>query len=352
VSVTRRTIRAEERDVMSTKPKVLMAAYHLGDRAIPFIRRMEEAGLEVIRNPFGRTCTEEELIAALPGVFATFAIAEPYTDRVFREAKDLRIVARYGVGYDQIDVAAATRHGVMVAIASGTNHEAVADSAFTQMAALIQKTVQHHLRVKSGGWGLDIHPGLWRLTAGIVGLGRIGKAVARRCRGFEMRILAYDIRPDLAFARDTNVELVPLETLLREADVVTLHLPHTPETDNFMKQERLSLMRPTAYLVNTARGGLVDEEALYEALASGTIAGAGLDVFKKEPPTGSPLLHLDNVLFSPHSAGSNLTSEAAVGNRCVDSILAVAQGESPGSGYLLNPEVLRPGRMPTPEHGA
>jgi phosphoglycerate dehydrogenase-like enzyme len=344
--LAQREIGTEEREAMNTKPKwkVLMAVHHLGDRAIPFIRRMEEAGLEVIRNPHGRWYTEDELIAALPGVFATFASVEPYTDRVFREAKDLQIVARYGVGYDKIDVAAATRHGVMIAMAFGTNQEAVADSAFTLMAAIVQKTVTHHLRVKGGGWGLDIHPGLWRMTVGIVGLGRIGKAMARRCPGFEMRVLAYDIRPDIAFARDNNVEFVPLETLLRESDVVTLHIPHTPETDNFMNRERFGLMKPTAYFINTARGGVVDEEALYEALTSGKIAGAGLDVFKQEPPKGSPLLNLDNVVFSPHSAGSNLTSEAAVTNRCVDSILAVARGESPGEEYLLNPEVLQPGR--------
>lgn len=331
---------------MTAKPKrkVLMGVYHLDDRAIPFIRRMEEAGLEVIRTPHKRWYTEDELIAALPGAFATFASVEPYTDRVFRKAKDLQIVARYGVGYDKIDVAAATRHGVMIAMAFGTNHEAVADSAFALMAAIVQKTVTHHLRVKGGGWGMDIHPGLWRMTVGIVGLGRIGKAVARRCPGFEMRVLAYDIRPDRAFAREHRVELVSLETLLRESDVVTLHIPHTLETDNFMNRDRFGLMKATAFLINTSRGGVVDEEALYEALTSGKIAGAGLDVFKKEPPKGSPLLNLDNVIFSPHSAGSDLTSEAAVANRCVDSILAVAGGKSPGEEFLLNPEVLQPGR--------
>jgi phosphoglycerate dehydrogenase-like enzyme len=327
--------------------KVLMAVHHLGDRATPFIRRMEEAGLTVIRNPLGRIYTEAELLAALPGVFATFASVEPYTERVLREARDLQIVARYGVGYDQIDVAAATREGVMVALAIGTNHEAVADSAFTLMAAVVQRTVTHHLRVKAGGWGFEVHPGLWRLTVGIVGLGRIGKAMARRCRGFEMRVLAYDIKPDVAFAREAGVDLVPLETLLAESDVVSLHIPHTPETDDFMNRERFGLMKPTAYLVNTARGGIVDEDALYDALSAGRIAGAGLDVFKNEPPEGSPLLGLDNVVFSPHSAGSNLRSEAAVGNRCVDSILAVARGAHPEAAYLVNPEVL-PRRRGTP----
>jgi len=324
----------------TTKRRVLMGTHQLGDRGVPFIRRLEEAGLEVIRNPFRRVLTEEELIERLPGVFATFASTEPYNERVFRAAPGLEIVARYGVGYDQIDVPAATRHGVLVAMTFGMNHEAVADSAFTLMAAAIYRTVRLHHRVQEGIWGFDVRPGLWRLTVGIVGLGRIGKAMARRCKGFEMRVLAHDIRPDHAFIETHGLELVPLEKLLRESDVVTLHIPHTPETTDFMNRERLALMKPTAFLVNTARGGVVDEGALHEALSARRIAGAALDVFKAEPPTGSPLLGLDNILLSPHCAGSNQTSEVASGNRVVDSILAVARGGAPEPEYLLNPEII------------
>jgi len=321
-----------------------MALYHLGERVAPYVQRLEREGFEVVLNPAGRCLTEEEMVRILPGIFATIAGIEPYTECVFQAARDLKIVARYGVGYDKVDVAAATRHGVAIAMAFGTNHEAVADSTFTLMAAIVGKVVPAHLCVKSGGWGKDLHPGLWRATVGIIGLGRIGKAVARRCRGFEMRILAYDAVPDAAFARENGVHLVPLDTLLREADIVTLHAPHSPETENLINRERLALMKPAAYLVNTARGGLVDEAALYDALASGRLAGAGLDVFRKEPPTGSPLLDLANVVLSPHSAGSNATSETAGANRCIDSILAMARREGPESEYLLNPEVLRSGR--------
>jgi len=327
---------------MPTNPKrkVLMATYQLGDRGLPFIRRLEEAGLEVVRNPFRRTLTEAELIERLPGVFATFASTEPYTDRVFQAAPELEVVARYGVGYDQIDVTAATRHGVLVAMTFGMNHEAVADSAFTLMAALIFGTVPLHHRVREGGWGFDVRPGLWRLTVGIIGLGRIGKAMARRCRGFDMRVLAYDIRPDHAFIEAHGLEFVPLDTLLRESDVVTLHIPYTSETTDFMNRERLALMRPSAYLVNTARGGVVDEEALCAVLTARRIAGAALDVFKKEPPLGSPLLGLDNILLSPHCAGANATSEVASANRVVESILAVAGGGAPEPEFLLNPEII------------
>ncbi len=331
-----------------SRPKVLMALYQLGERVNPYIARLEREGFEVVRNLVGRCLTEEEMVGILPGVFATVAGIEPYTERVFQAGRELRIVARYGVGYDKVDVAAATRHGVAVAMAFGTNHEAVADSTLTLMAAVVGNVVRHHLLVSRGGWGMDLRPGLWRATVGIVGLGRIGKAVARRCRGFEMRILAYDVVPDVAFAQENGIHLVPLDALLREADIVTLHAPHTPETENLINRDRLALMKPGAYLVNTARGGLVDEGALYEALVSGRLAGAGLDVFKREPPAGSPLLGLDNVLLSPHCAGSNKTSEAAVVNRCIDSIVERARGVGPGPEYLLNPEVFRSERGGVP----
>ena len=333
---------------LRSRPKVLMALSHLGDRVVPYVQRLEREGFEVIRNPAGRCLTEDELIEILPGIFATIAAIEPYTDRVFEAARDLEIVARYGVGYDKVDVAAATHHGVAVAMAFGTNHEAVADSTLTLMAAVVGNVVRHHQRVRQGGWGMDMHPGLWRATVGIVGLGRVGKAVARRCRGFEMRILVYDVVPDVAFAREYGLTLVALDTLLQEADIVTLHAPHTPETEYLINRDRLARMKRGAYLVNTARGGLVDEEALYEALTSGRLAGAALDVFRNEPPMGSPLLDLDSVVLSPHCAGTNATSEAAVLNRCIDSILALARGEGPEPEYLLNPEILRSARRTAP----
>ena len=319
-----------------THRRVLFTLHHLGERVIAYVKQFEEAGFAVAVNPRARPYTEEELIAALPGVFATVAADEPYTDRVFRAAKDLRIVARWGVGYDNIDVPAATRHGVVIAMAFGANHEAVADGALALMAALGENLVQHHLRVKGGGWGAEAHPGLWRSTVGIVGLGRIGKAVARRCRGFGMRIMAYDTVQDRGFADAHGITFVPLEVLLREADFVTLHAPHLPETENLITRERLALMKPTAFLINTARGSLVDEEALYDALKSRCIAGAGLDTFRREPPIRSPLLTLDNVVLSPHSLGNSLTAEAAMGDRCLKAIVAVARGDSPGAEYVLN----------------
>ena len=323
---------------MSRPLKVLVVPSLLANRPSAYLDRLEAAGLEVLRCPLGRPYGEAELIEGLRGVFATVAGIEPYTERVLREAVDLEVIARFGVGYDQVDVPAATREGVYVAMAFGGNHESVADLALALMGAVSRNVVAYHQRVTGGGWGWEFRPGLWRTTVGIVGLGRIGRAVARRCRGYEMRILAHDTVPDAEYARAHGIELVSLETLLRESDFVTLHAPHTPETDRLMDAARLRLMKPSAFLINTARGGLVDEAALHEALSTRRIAGAGLDVFRREPPTGSPLLGLDNVVVTPHAAGSDLAGEAGVGDCCAQSILAVARGEVPPAQFLLNPQ--------------
>ena len=286
--------------------------------------------------------TEDELRDALPGVFATLASSEPYSERVFRAAPDLRVVARWGVGFDAIDVDAATRHGVVVCTSVGANHEAVADYAVSLMCALQRGLVRNHRLITGGQWKTEFRPGLWRSTVGVVGLGRIGQAVVRRCRGFSMTILAYEPYPDRDFVREHGVELVSLEELLRRADLVTLHCPATPENRHLINRERLALMKPTAHLVNTARGPLIDETALHEALVTGRIAGAGLDVFEKEPLFDSALFGLDNVVLSPHVAGIDETSEVAMANRAIDAILAVWRGEAPPKECVVNPEAIHP----------
>jgi phosphoglycerate dehydrogenase-like enzyme len=325
---------------MST-PRVLVTLPQLLERPTPYLRRLEAAGLAVAKVAGRRgRLTEDELVETLPGVFATLASSEPYTERVFTAARDLRVVARWGVGYDAIDVPAATRHGVRVCTAVGANHEAVADYAFALMCALQRGVVANHRLITGGAWKVEFRPGLWRATVGIVGLGRIGQAVARRCRGFEMKILAYEPFPDEAFVRQHGIELVSLEELLRRADLVTLHCPATAENRHLIGRARLALMKPTAFLVNTARGSLVDEVALHEALVKGRLAGAGLDVFEQEPLRASPLFELDSVVLSPHVAGVDETSEVAMADRAIDCIIAVHRGETVPRECLVNPEVL------------
>jgi phosphoglycerate dehydrogenase-like enzyme len=321
--------------------KLLIALPTVHDFLHAELERARAAGYEIVFNTQGRTYSEDQLIAALPGVVATIAGTEPYTERVFAAAPELKVVARSGVGHDAIDLAAATRHQVAIAMGFGTNHDAVADFAFSLMAAQASKLIPYHAMVVEGRWKRSAHMPLWQATAGIIGLGRIGQALARRCKGFEMRVLAYEVKPDPAIVEQLGVELVDLATLFREADYLSVHAPHLPETDKIVSRERLRSMKSTAFLVNTARGGLVDEAALADALREGWIAGAGLDVFEVEPlPAGSPLRGLPNVVMTPHCAGSNVHAIAAMAERCVDNVLAVVGGRDPGADYVLNPEVI------------
>jgi D-3-phosphoglycerate dehydrogenase / 2-oxoglutarate reductase len=320
--------------------RVLYAVGHVHEAVEPALARLRAAECEVVFNRTGRTLTADELIGLLPGVFGTIAGGEPYTERVFAAAPQLKVVARMGVGYDKVDVAAASRHGVAICMGFGTNHEAVADHAFALMAGLANRLLPYHREVTQGRWGGHFQPGLWRTTVGIIGLGRIGRALARRCRGFDMRILAHDAVPDAGYAQSHGIELVDLGTLFRDGDFVSVNAPLTPETEKIVNRRHLALMKPSAFLINTARGGLVDEAALYEALAAGRIAGAGLDVFEVEPlPADSPLRQLENVLLTPHCAGGSIEAVAAMTGRCVDNILAI-RDDGPLGEDLLNPEAL------------
>jgi D-3-phosphoglycerate dehydrogenase / 2-oxoglutarate reductase len=302
----------------------------------PTPREKLEAAGWTVQQATGRSHAEEDgLIALLDGVDATVAGGEPYTRRVLSTATSLKHVARWGVGFDRVDLEAADDEGVLATTTQGANDWGVADHAVALMLGLGHLLVANHLAIMKDGWGRAIGDDLWRQKVGIVGLGRIGKGVAQRVHGFEAEILAYEPYPDRAFCEQYGVKLVSAEELFSQSDYITLHLPLSAETHHFANRERLSLMKPTAFLVNTARGGLVDEEALYAALSAGTIAGAGLDVREQEPPTDRRFDLLPNVILSPHTAGITHQTVSAMSHMAVDSILSAWRGERPHG--LLNP---------------
>lgn len=320
-------------------PKVMIAPSPLANLKGDFLTVLSGAGFEFVYPKKATQMNEQDLFEQMAGISASLAGSEPYSRAVFAAFPQLKIVARVGVGYDAVDVQAATDHGVVVTTAPGTNQDAVSEHCFTLILALAKNLLHQHPLIRDGFWPRQANLPLRGKTLGLVGLGRIGKSMTTRAQAFGMKVIAYDPFPDAAFAEKSGVRLMPLDDLLRAADYVSLHLPATPQTRHLINAERLKLMKPTAFLINTARGAVVDEPALYEVLRDKKIAGAGLDVFDEEPPLPTnPLLKLDNVVMTAHTAGVDLQSRDDMARKAAECIAAVSRGEWPTE-CVVNPEV-------------
>lgn len=269
--------------------------------------------------------TEAELIANLPGVCATIASGEPYTHAVFAAAPELRVISRTGVGYDAIDLNEAVRRNVAVGVTPGVNHDAVAEHTFALLLAIVKNVIGNHTQIAAGGFARTATASLRNKTLGLVGFGRIGRAVGVRGHCFGMRVLAADPNPP-SETGNSGVNFVSLAELLAESDIISLHAPLIPETRNLIREENIARMKKGAIVLNTARGGLVDEQALADALVSGKLAGAGIDVFQQEPPLESPLLTAPNVILSPHLAGVDQQAIEDMAEMAAQTIVDVLQG--------------------------
>jgi D-3-phosphoglycerate dehydrogenase len=319
-------------------PKVLITPATLAGVDAPYLPLLREAGFDVAFPAKRRQLTEDELLRELKGASAAMAGSEPYTRRVIESTPNLRVIARAGVGYDAVDLVAATERGIAVTITPGANQESVAEHTFAILLAVAKSLVTQHNAIKAGQWPREASVPLRGRTLGLAGLGRIGKAVAGRAVNFRMRILAYEPYPDQEFIKRHGVELVPFEQLLKESDFLSLHVPMGPESKHLINRRTLALMKPTAILINTARGGLVCEADLLEALKSGRIAGAALDVFEQEPPGKNPLFELDNVVLTAHTAGVDLQSRDDMAYAAARAIVRLSRGEWPAE-QVVNPVV-------------
>jgi D-3-phosphoglycerate dehydrogenase len=310
--------------------KVLIAPMTLAGIEGEFLTVLRQAGFELVFPAHAHQLNEQELIKQLDGIVASVAGSEPYTERVFKAHPQLKVVARVGVGYDAVDTEAATRHGVAVTIAPNTNQEAVAELCFALMLSLAKDLPNQHNSVKAGGWPRKANIPLRGRTLGLAGLGRIGKAVATRGQAFGMKVIAFDPFPDAAWATAHGVRLLEtFEELASQSDYLSLHLPATPQTKYLINRKTLALMKPTAYLLNTARGTLVNEADLCEALKASKLAGAGLDVFEDEPPGKIPLCELSNVVLTPHAAGTDLQSRDDMALSAAQAVVSLSRGEWP-----------------------
>lgn len=320
-------------------PRVLVSPNILRRKPGRYREILEQAGFEVVY-PDDTTDTmipavlERELV----GIDAMLASTESIT-RPILAGSQLRVIARMGVGFDAIDIPAATDLNIAVTITPGTLEESVAEHTIALMLGVTRGLIGRDREVRTGNWKRQALPRMAGRTFGLVGLGRIGKAVVPRVQGLGMRVVAADPYPDKEYAAQHNVELVSLDELLGRADVVSLHSPNTPDTLNLISAKTLAKMKPGSVLINTSRGTLVDEEALAAALQSGHLLGAALDVFKVEPlPTTSPLIDLENVLLCSHMGGLDEESITAASTLAAQFIVDLHQGKCPEA-CLVNHQV-------------
>jgi glyoxylate reductase len=324
----------------SGRPAIFIS-YPLPGEALEIARARADVDVHAGTDPIGR----EELIARLRGRQGLVSLITEIVDEALLVAcPELRAVANVAVGFNNVDIQAATRHGVTVTNTPDVLTDTTADFAWALLMAVARRVVESDRYVREGRWkqwqfnllwGGDVHG----KTLGIVGFGRIGRAIARRALGFGMRVLYRDTAPaDAATERELRATRVDLATLLRDSDFVTLHTPLLPETHHLIDARTLRMMKKTAYLVNASRGPVVDEAALARALREGWIAGAGLDVFENEPEIHPELLGLQNVVLSPHIGSASRETRIRMASLAVENCLAVLEGRTPPT--PVNPEAL------------
>lgn len=330
---------------MSGKPRLFMT------REIPFpaTEKIREL-FQVEVWPGYRPPTKEELTSHAKGAKALVTLLEDKItcDVIESLLPDLRIIAQYAVGFDNIDLDCATRHGVYVTNTPEVLTDATADLTWALILAVTRRVVEADRFVRDGSWkrsGAAWHPtmmlgyDLKGKVLGILGAGRIGRAVAKRALGFDMKIIYYDVQR-VSEMEAMGARYVDLETLFRESDILTIHTPLTPETQNLVNESRLRLMKRTAFIVNTARGKIIDLDALYRALKEGWIAGAGLDVFPEEPLDPShPITTLPNVVLTPHIGSATYETRARMADVVYQNLEAFVRGQVPPT--LVNRDVVR-----------
>ena len=291
---------------------------------------LRDAGLETVHSPFTGERADGELGQLLQGVSAVIAGSDPFTADVLEQASELKVIARTGVGFDAIDVGTASAHGIVVCNAPGVNRNAVAEHTFGLMLAHARKLPQVMSDVRSGGWSRPAGTELAGSTLGIVGLGAIGRSVAAIAKAFGMHVIGSDPFIDAETVRGFGVEPGTLDEVFATSKFVSLHVALTPDTRHLVNKSRLTLMRPDAVVINTARGPIVDQEALVDALQSGQIGGAALDVVETEPlPAEHPLRAMPNVILTPHIGGSTAESRHRSAVVAANSVIEVLAGRTP-----------------------
>lgn len=284
--------------------KVIVTARSFGSADNKAKELLEKHGCEVIK--INSAKMEKEIVDA----DAVIAGLEEYPQEILQKGKGLKVISRYGVGYDNVDVEAAKRQDIKVTITPGANGDSVADLAVALMLEAARNISVMDQAMKQEDQKRPPGVEMWQKTLGVIGAGRIGQGVARRCRGFDMKVLCYDTYQDEAFKEACNASYVSLDEIIEKADFITIHAPLNKDTKDMFNKQVFNRMKKNAIIVNTARGGIINEDDLYEALKNGDIRGAALDATLKEPPYGSPLLGLDNCIITPHAGAATIEASS------------------------------------------
>lgn len=292
--------------------------------------KLEKSVGSVEYNTAGRPLKAEELIPIITGFDGMIAGLDEITKEVINSAKELKIIARYGAGVDRVDLEAARQAGIIVTNTPGANSVSVAELTIALTLTALRNVITGSIRTKKGQWPRLSGVSLSKKTFGIIGLGSIGKEVAARLTGFNLNILAYDINTDNEFASRYKIDYVDLDSLFSKSDIVSLHIPVSSKTKHLINKDTLLKMKRGSILINTSRGELIDEDALYESLCSGHLKAAALDAFTEEPPKNNKLLALEQVIATPHMGAATDDASNEMTRMAVEDCLSVLKGEKPG----------------------
>lgn len=303
------------------------------------MKKLKDSGFD-ISDMRGAGVENRDFLKALKSADAVLCGNElQINEQFFKLAPHVKIVAKMGAGINNIDIPAATNHGVLICDTPGVNQQSVADHTFALILSVARFIVHSDQSLRLKKWehtNILCHE-VWNKTIGLIGLGSIGQNVALRAKGFQMKVIAFDPYWPTEFAKKNNIEQVSIEQLLKKSDIVSLHIPLTPETLGIIDKKALNIMKSNALLINTSRGGIINESDLFDALKNKVIAGAGLDVFEEEPPVDSPLLDLNNIIITPHIAAFTYDAIREMNNSVVNQLIEYIQGNQPC--HTLNPEV-------------
>jgi len=286
-------------------------------------------GYEIVKNETGKPLNNKEMSVLIEDVDGIIIGIDDLNAGIIKQAHNLNVISKYGVGVDNIDIEAATTQGIVVTNTPKANIDAVADLTFALMLALARRIPEADRETKAGNWKKFIGTSVWRKKLGVIGLGKIGRQVVKRTRGFEMDILCYDIIKDEEFSRQFGVRYVDLKTLLKESDYITIHTPLNNATKGIIGYKELEMINENAFLINTSRGGIIDEKALYDALKNNKIKGAALDSYKDEPLKNSPLVELKNIIMTSHNGAYTKEAINNMGIQAAQNLIDVLEGREP-----------------------